>query len=358
MLQLREHHRLSPELLQTPASGLARALGGPTLIHLPGERRPALFVSVLLHGNETVGWEAVRRLLNRYHDGQALDLPRALSLFIGNVTAAAHGQRRLPGQPDYNRVWPGGEGPETPEHRLMAEVVERMATRGLFASVDLHNNTGLNPHYACVNRLEPRFLHLAALFSRTLVWFVRPRGVQSQAMAAYCPAVTLECGRVGERRGVDHAMAFLDACLNLSEIPDHPPSRHDFDLFHTQAQVLVDAGASLGFGTAEADLVFPPDLDRLNFREIPAGTLFAWARDPRMPLQVRDDRGREVTSRYFERIGDEIRLRVPAMPSMLTLDTQVIRQDCLCYLMERMSPAGSGSGSPPSRGARGGRSSR
>ncbi|MFZ3041956.1 MAG: hypothetical protein WA108_09235 [Thiobacillus sp.] len=32
----------------------------------------------------------------------------------------------------------------------------------------------------------------------------------------------------------------------------------------------------------------------------------------------------------------EITLRKPLMPAMLTRDEQVIRQDCLCYLMERI----------------------
>jgi hypothetical protein len=35
------------------------------------------------------------------------DLPRSLSLFVGNTAAAEQGVRHLPEQPDYNRVWPG-----------------------------------------------------------------------------------------------------------------------------------------------------------------------------------------------------------------------------------------------------------
>jgi len=43
-----------------------------------------------------------------------------------------------------------------------------------FASIDIHNDTELNPHYACVTRLEPQFIALARLFSRTIVHFERP----------------------------------------------------------------------------------------------------------------------------------------------------------------------------------------
>ena len=98
--------------------------------------------------------------------------------------------RHLDGQPDYNRVWPGSETDGTAEHALMRDVMQRMADREIFASIDVHNNTGLNPHYACVNVIDNRFLHLAALFSRTVVYFLRPLGVQSMALAKLCPAVT------------------------------------------------------------------------------------------------------------------------------------------------------------------------
>ncbi|KAA6186276.1 peptidase M14 [Thiohalocapsa marina] len=335
--QLHELTQLPPGLLDCPSHQLHEHLAGPTLIHLPGQREPALFVSVLTHGNETVGWEAVRRLLRRYQQA-ARPLPRALSLFIGNVLAAARQQRHLPDQPDYNRVWPGSELPPTPEHAVMARVVERMAHRGVFASVDLHNNTGANPHYACVNVIDNRFLHLAALFSRTVVYFIRPRGVQSQAMAALCPAVTLECGKVRDQLGVEHALDYVDACLRLSELPSHAVPAHDIDLFHTMAQVRVRPDVAFTFAPASgmpaAGLLLSPELERLNFRELPAGTAFGRC-DATPPLDVRDEWNRDVYPRYFDHIDGELRLRVPAMPSMLTCDETVIRQDCLCYLMER-----------------------
>ncbi len=333
-----QHETLPPGLIDCPAERLHEKLGGPALIHLPGRRPEPLFVSVLLHGNEDVGWEAMRRLLRRYAPGGGeRPLPRALSLFIGNTEAAAVKMRRLPGQPDYNRVWPGSELPPTAEHAMMAEVVEIMAERDVFASVDLHNNTGLNPHYACVNYLRQADLHLALLFSRIVVYFVRPRGVQSMAMAQLCPAVTLECGKVGQAQGVAHAADFVEACLHLSHHPEHPVPSHDIDLFHTVAVVRIPPHVSFGFGCSQRDLCLLEDLERFNFRELPAGTLFGSVRpDLGMPLEVRDELGREVAGRYFEVRDGELRTRVPVMPSMLTRNENVIRQDCLCYLMERL----------------------
>lgn len=337
MTLLQELYELPEGLLTANSRLLEQILGAPTLIHLAGEREPPLFVSVLMHGNETVGWEAIRAVLsdNRQRHGR-LRLPRSLCLFIGNVSAAAANVRHLPGQPDYNRVWPGSELPTTPEHELMHEVVARMADRGLFASIDLHNNTGFNPHYACVNRLDARFFRLATLFSRTVVYFLRPKGVQSLAMANICPAVTLECGKVGDTHGVAHARDYLDAALRLSSLPEHPVSPQDIDLFQTVARVSVPADASFAFPPGRADIELSPELERMNFRELPRGTMIGRIHgNGETRLEVRDDLGRDVSERYFQVEGGELRLKRPVMPSMLTRNEVVIRQDCLCYLMER-----------------------
>jgi len=123
------------------ARDLWRVLPGPTLVHLPGRRPEPLFVSVLLHGNEDTGLKAIQTLLAR----RLAALPRALSVFVGNVAAAAAGERRLKEQPDYNRVWPGSATAGSAEHAMMAKIVAQMRQRRVFASIDIHNNTGINP---------------------------------------------------------------------------------------------------------------------------------------------------------------------------------------------------------------------
>ena len=334
MLQELDH--LPAGLLDLPSSRLDVALAGPALIHLEGRREPPLFVSVLMHGNEPTGWDAARNWLRRYRPAGGDDeLPRSVSLFIGNVAAAARGLRHLPDQPDYNRVWPGCEASGTREHALMQQVVDIMARRGVFASVDVHNNTGMNPHYACVNVVDNRFLHLATLFSRTVVYFIRPCGVQSLAMSKLCPAVTLECGKAGQAHGTEHAREYLEACLHLSQHPEHPVASQDIDLFHTVATVKVPPSVAFSFDGAVADIRFVADLEYLNFRELPAGTVFGEVADGDIPLDVRDERGEDVARRFFEVADGMLRTRCAVMPSMLTTDETVIRQDCLCYLMER-----------------------
>ena len=110
---------------------------------------------MLSHGNESTGFRAGQSLLRQYRDRE---LPRALSLFIANVAAARHGLRRLDDQIDYNRVWPGTDAADSQEARMMQQVVDGMGERRPFASLDVHNNTGINPHYACINRIDNQFL--------------------------------------------------------------------------------------------------------------------------------------------------------------------------------------------------------
>jgi hypothetical protein len=324
---------LPPGFLEVSAQELHRLLPHPTLIHLDGRRHPALFVSILLHGNEDAGLKAVQAVLQK-HAGR--ELPRALSLFIGNVAAAQACLRRLDGQPDYNRIWPGSEHAPTPETAMAAAVVQAMRDRGVFASIDVHNNTGLNPHYGCINRLEPAFLHLAALFARTAVYFLRPLGVQSAAFAELCPAITIECGKTGSAEGAAHAATLVDACLHLSSFPTHAVAPRDLDLFHTVGTVKVAESASFSFDGEEADVHFDQALDHMNFRELEVGTRFGTTRLHELPLQITDEGGHDAASRFFELRRGELLTRRKLMPSMLTLDARVIRQDCLCYLMERL----------------------
>ncbi|MDH5444089.1 MAG: M14 family metallopeptidase [Gammaproteobacteria bacterium] len=320
-------------LLDREATDLHEVLPGPSLIHLEGRHKEPLFISLLLHGNEVTGWQAMRSILQKYQD---MLLPRAVYLFIGNVQAAKEGLRYLEGQPDYNRIWKaGGEGPEAVMIRQLMEIV---AQQKPFASIDLHNNSGRNPHYACINRLDKRFMYLASLFSRTVVYFIKPDTVQSMAFADLCPSVTIECGRPGESHGVEHAVQYIDACLHLTDFPEHEVASHDVDLFHTVAIVKVPSHLSVGLPGEVADICLPSELDQLNFCELQPGAVLGSVAQQTVGtgFLATDESGQDISERYFEIEGSHIQTRLPVMPSMLTLDKTIIKQDCLCYLMERL----------------------
>lgn len=327
-------------LLDANARDLHLYLAGPTLIRLSGRRDDVLFVSVLLHGNETTGWEAIRELLVDYQNGE---LPRNLYLFFGNVVAASEGCRLLDGQADFNRIWKADDAStnntinSAPERKMAAELLAILADVPLFASIDVHNNTGMNPHYGCVNKLSKDFLHLATLFSRTVVYFIRPDSVLSLALSHLCPAVTIESGKAGEKHGTEHTKEFINACLHLQGFPQHEVAEHDIDIFHTVATVKVPKDVDFGIEKPEAKLNFIANMDRFNFQELAAGTILGHVNsDNSTCLHAINEAGNDVVEQYFSSEKGVLRFSVPLMPSMLTLDEQIIRQDCLCYLMERL----------------------
>ncbi|MEA3455511.1 MAG: M14 family metallopeptidase [Campylobacterota bacterium] len=329
-----------PEGLLTieDARELHKLMPHPTLMHLEGERKAPLFVTVLLHGNEDTGLFAIQKILRKY---QERPLPRSMIIFFGNIYASREGLRRLEGQPDYNRVWPGGEAEDSDEGRLIERVMQIVTEADLFASIDIHNNTGKNPHYGCINKLSYDFLQLASLFARTVVYFETPRGVQSLALAEYCPAVTIECGKPHLAQGIDHATEFVDTLLHMTEFPHHNLRSYEVDVYHTVARVTIPEVFSYSYSDENADIRLFRELENDNFSELPAGTVFAHVKPAcRAHFLAQDDEGAERTDNYFVIEDEQIKLRKPMMPSMITLDEHVIRQDCFCYLMERIALPG------------------
>ncbi len=331
------YHGIPDGLIERPAHELVEVLGGPSLIYIRGRRKPPLFVSVLLHGNETSGWDALRRLLARNEE-----LERELILFVGNVAAAARGARTLPHQQDYNRVWQGAGGPEG---QMAAEVLGALDGQPLWAAVDLHNNNGKNPHYAIVTHRGEGALGLGQLFSDRAIWVEEPRSVLTRVFDELCPAVAVELGPVGDPACVDRAHSYLARCLSLGAIPAPKPER--LGLHRTLARVHVAKGVPFSF----ADEVEPTPLtltramESENFRPVAAGTEFGSA-DAAVTelLEVVDTRRQVVTGDYFGVEAGRILLKRSVIPAMYTTDREMIRQDCLCYFMEQM-PLAPGGGS-------------
>lgn len=300
----------------------------PTLITLHGERSAPLCLTTLLHGNETTSFYILRALAERYGERP---LPRSLMIFVGNVEAMAEGVRYLPGQPDFNRIWAEGG---SAYHRLVHEVADLARAQSPFASIDIHNNSGANPHYGCVNALRPADLHLAAMFANIGVYYRNPATTQSIAFSSFCPAITVECGRSGDAAGIARAVDLVERTMRLDSFPTTPPPDDAMRLYRTVGAVRIDPGSDFAFGGDTAPLSLRPDLETLNFVDLQQGTQWATVRGPVSPLQVVDEHGGDITAQFFVRDGDAIRLTRSVTPAMVTRDRTVIRQDCLCYLME------------------------
>jgi hypothetical protein len=220
---------------------------------------------------------------------------------------------------------------------LFRDIHERLCELRPLACIDIHNNTGLNPHYAAVNLVRSEYLRLASLFSSKVVYFTMPAGTLSLSMSEFCPSVTLECGQAGEIHGTDHTLAYLETCLHLEKISAMPVDAEAVHLFHMMATVYVNDGVLFGFGRVPADLALREDLDKFNFCELPAGTSFGDINSlKRRPLTAIDTEGTDVTDKCFFFGRGQVETAREIMPSMLTQDRRVIQQDCLCYLMERI----------------------
>ncbi len=306
----------------------------PTLIHIKGDKPTPLFVSVLLHGNEYSGLKAVQALLGNY----TAHLPRSIYLFIGNVCAAAEGLRVIPGQTDHNRCWPGTEMPANDETRMMETVFDHVTRDNLFAAIDIHNNSGFNPHYACISDVTRDNLHLAAMFNHIGLVIRQPKGLSTMSFDGICPAITLECGRPGEPAGIDHTVELLDGLLHIDHLPQRPLPAHDLQLMESFARVKVPQHIDFEFDlNGETELLFDPDFERYNFSEFHSHHVFARSRNSN-PLMITNRYGNDITDQIIRVEHGKVFLNETLMPAMITTDESIVRQDCLCYLLTDYEP--------------------
>ena len=327
--QLSILEQLPDDFLTLEPFNIRQVFPTPTLLHLKGNKSPPLFVSILLHGNEITGLKAMQSVLSRYED----ILPRSLYLFIGNVAATEKNQRYLSNQVDYNRCWPGTDMPPNNITDLMLKVFEHVTQKPLFAAVDVHNNTGTNPHYAGITSVTQENQHLAAMFNHIALVYQHPKGVSTMAFNQVCPAVTLECGKPGDDVGILHAADYLDSLLHMDHLPQRPVAAHDLQLVKSLATLNIPDNVSFDFNlNAQVDLTFETGFERKNFTEIKTTDVFAHTRVDR-PLAITNEYGEDVTDQIMRIENGRVYLNKTLIPAMITLDKTIIRQDCLCYLL-------------------------
>ncbi|MDH3635202.1 MAG: M14 family metallopeptidase [Gammaproteobacteria bacterium] len=326
-------HGLPDGFFDISTANIRTLFPNPTLIQLDGKDPNFLFVSILLHGNEYTGLKVMQRVLDKH----AEDLPRSILLFIGNVRAAEVNRRFLPGQVDYNRCWPGTDQEPSPTSQMMQRVVEIAHGLPLFVAIDIHNNTGKNPHYACITDPTLENQNLAARFNRVGMVY-NHHGVCTMAFNSICPAATLECGLPGDPKGIEHACRFLEDMLTLDELPHTKPTRHALHLVESHLTLNIPEHVSFEFDpAADADLRFENDIEDRNFTPIDPHQVFGYTRVAR-PISITDTEGHDVTDDIVRVEEGKIYLNNTLMPAMLTRDKLVVRQDCLCHLLQDYLP--------------------
>ena len=154
------------------------------------------------------------------------------------------------------------------------------------------------------------------------------------AFDGICPAITLECGLPGDPQGIEHACRFVEGMLSLDELPQSQPTRHALHLVESHLTLNIPEDVSYAFDpTADADLCFENDFEDRNFTLFDPHQVFGYTRVER-PLSITDTDGHDVTDEILRVEAGKIYLNNTMMPAMITRDRLVIRQDCLCHLLQ------------------------
>ncbi len=312
------------------------AFGAPTLISLQGERTPALFVSCMIHGNEFSGLIGVQQLLQNWlKNGR----PRSLLIFIGNPEAAAHGLRQMPNGPDYNRIWSADY--KGPEATLAAQLQEFVNHAGIFAAIDIHNNSGKNPTYSCIHQQDDLTLRLAHLFSPRLLFINGRIDTLTAAMSRFAPAITVECGLPGDKEGLISLEFLFNHLLSIDhgeKLPLVPFNLRPYEIF---ASIKIQQHTPFSFNSGynqNTGIEFVSHLEDYNFKSINSDVVWARLLNPDFfeQFSVVDLSGKTTTDSYFKMVNQSLLTKIELMPAMLTTHPEIVRSDCLGYLVRKM----------------------
>jgi succinylglutamate desuccinylase len=307
-------------------------LNGPTLLKLVTRPdKPFLFISTLLHGNEDSSFHLLQHLICNFKNYNC-----NLLVFVGNTEAAAQGLRKLPHQPDYNRIW---NGDTLAEEKLGKELLTELRRHQIFAAIDVHNTSGENPFYACVNRLDEATRNLASHFSPDLIYFTEPREVLSLQLTELFPTVVIECGKTGRDEGAQAAIQYIE------KIALTGPSILSSQSFHRvyESFAIIHADSETTFSLLAQDsntnctFLLNPELEKLNFRKTGPLALLGKMAEPGLKLdQIFWTNHPGGLDQYLYSDKQNVYFRPDLVAMMLTLNFQIIKDDCLCYLLREI----------------------
>ncbi|MCY4143954.1 MAG: succinylglutamate desuccinylase/aspartoacylase family protein [Gammaproteobacteria bacterium] len=322
-MKLRKETSLDPEILDFHASDLSSVFEGPTLFDLRNPNVPPVFVSVLLHGNEISGWDALRSLLK-----EQLQAGESASMYIliGNVQAASQNVRALDEQPDFNRIWQGNHPTESD---WTQDVIAEVASGEPWFALDIHNNTCPNPHHSVITDMDPATLSVAREFSDIAIFAAQPPGVLSRRCSQFCTAITIEVGTPWELESAARAKAFLSSLIKRGSLPT--TSGEDLRIYRNNIRVVIEKAHEKKDWQVPN---FTPDLNQWNFTTLEKGTSIAQLKPGGGRLVAHDDHMHDVTNEFLEYKGDEVLLARDVIMSMYTEDPRIALQDCVCYFLE------------------------
>ncbi len=320
-MELKIIKELPKDFLEMKDDEILKINKGPILYHLDLGFKNTISISTLLHGNEKSSFYIVQNLLN-----DTSFFTFNLIVLFGNPLAAYKNKRFTNKQDDFNRMW--GENPP----QWVKDVMDYYSSLNLYCNIDIHNNTGKNPYYTCVNSLDQKHVQLALHFSNLVIHLENDHNIQSTAVSKYCPSITLETGQSLEQQGIMHSSKVLKNLLK-----EGIKSRSTKPIiFGIKAQIFLDTDylyfkSDFPKISHKSELYIVEDIEDFNFKKIEAGTIWGKCFCER-PFKILSE-DRDVFEEYFFIDEGLIKNKIDFYPSMLTVQKEIIEKDCFGHIM-------------------------
>jgi hypothetical protein len=157
-------------------------------------------------------------------------------------------------------------------------------------------------------------------------------------MSALGPAVTIECGKAGDPAADAVALAGLKKYLGDDNLPDALP-QDSVEVLGEAVRVFVHPKTRLSYAETHSlasDVTLQHDIDRHNFKVVPAGTGLGWlGPSASWPFRAINGAGEEVSRSYFEIVGGTLLTTQDLTPIMITTSPEAALGDCLFYLVKK-----------------------
>ena len=111
-------------------------------------------------------------------------------------------------------------------------------------------------------------------------------------------------------------------------------------LYSTYATLSISPDTTVCFHPQpflkDRHLCFIDQLDEFNFKQLKVGTVLGKINDSKQMLLI-DKNGRNIFNQFFSIIENNLTVKSPLIPCMLTKDAQIAKSDCLGYIMKKTS---------------------
>jgi succinylglutamate desuccinylase len=310
-----------------------------SLFYQKGDLDKTVVLSTMLHGNETSGLFAIQKFLKSI-------LPTSnqpsYMILLGNPKAFHQNKRLVENQLDRNRIWQL-DG-EHEDHELSKQVIEKLINFPLVCAIDIHNNTGKNPYFCCVNRLDKKTLGMASLFEADALFFENPSTAFTTFMGRFCPSVTLECGMSGDAVGVEKAFKFISSSVVKAVNEGFLEQKFTHSVFKSFGKFRIPESTNIVFKKREKPNIFKEtnlvwffdDLEKFNLKLVPTGEKIGEILGSKDQVRIESEFSEDLFEELFELKGTEIIVKHEFYAAMVTKNVEVAKSDCFFYFLKKV----------------------